>query len=337
MVRTGITTAKSCFFGVLGILMLTACGDSKNTSGGATTASTPAPAEVVSQPVERHPFSSDSAFVYIEEQLKFGPRVPNTGSHVQCARWLEGKLKEFGAKVTMQPARVTAWNGDQLSMVNIIAAYNPEATRRIIISAHWDSRPFADQDDNPENHDDPVPAANDGASGVAVILEIARQLQQIPPEIGVDLMLWDAEDYGSPGVQDSYALGSQYWSANPHVPGYRAAWGINLDMVGAKQAEFPKEGYSMMHAPEIVQKVWDAGRQLGYSRFFVTRRHNEIVDDHYYVNTIAQIPMIDVIDMRLGTGFFSAWHTRGDTIDIIDKATLQAVGETMLAVIYAMS
>lgn len=337
MERIGITTAKSLLLWGIGVLILTACGDGNHSTATVTSASSTEIQETVSQSVGRPPFSSDSAYSYLETQLGFGPRVPNTGSHVQCARWLERKLTSFGAKVTMQPSRVTAWNGDQLSMVNIIAAVNPEASRRIIIAAHWDSRPFADQDDNPENHDDPVPAANDGASGVAVILEIARQLQEVPPTIGVDLILWDAEDYGSPGVKDSYALGSQYWARTPHVPGYRALWGINLDMVGARMAEFPKEGYSMLHAPDLVKKVWDTGRQLGYAQMFVTRRHNEIVDDHYYVNTIAQIPMIDVIDMRLGTGFFPAWHTRGDTIDVIDKTTLQAVGETMLAVIYSMS
>lgn len=334
MEQIGTMTGKRIVIIMAGLLLLmTACGDATPQSSAASVAE---PVKESTVPVTRPAFSSDSAFSYIEQQLAFGPRVPNSGAHVQCARWLEEKLKSFGTKVTMQPARVTAWNGDQLSMVNIIAAIKPAAARRIIISAHWDSRPFADQDDNPDFKDDPVPAANDGASGVAVILEIARQLQQLPPDVGVDLILWDAEDYGSPGVKDSYALGSQHWSRTPHVPNYRALWGINLDMVGAFNAEFPKEGYSMMNAPEVVQRVWDAGRSLGYSQYFVTRRHNEIVDDHYYVNSIAQIPMIDVIDMRLGTGFFSAWHTKGDTIETIDKSTLQAVGETILAVIYQM-
>lgn len=334
MEQIGIMIGNRISYVVAGFLLIAISGCGEGTTQPRT--ETVAKTEEKALPVERPAFSSDSAYLYIEKQLSFGPRVPNTGAHVQCARWLEGKLKGFGAKVTMQPARVTAWNGDQLSMVNIIAAFKPEAARRIIISAHWDSRPFADQDDNPDFQDDPVPAANDGASGVAVILEIARQLQQLPADVGVDLILWDAEDYGSPGVQDSYALGSQHWARNPHIPNYRALWGINLDMVGAYNAEFPKEGYSMMNAPEVVQRVWDAGRALGYSQQFVTRRHNEIVDDHYYVNSIAQIPMIDVIDMRLGTGFFSAWHTKGDTIETIDKSTLQAVGETILAVIYQM-
>ncbi len=337
MAQIGIMTinrVSTAWFLVLFSVML-ACGD--NSSNGHSASASPNPAAPPAEnPVERPSFSADSAYSFIEKQLSFGPRVPNTGSHVQCARWLESKMKGFGARVTMQPASVTAWNGDQLSMVNIISSFKPEASRRVFISAHWDSRPFADQDSNPEVQDDPVPAANDGASGVAVILEIARQIQTLPTDIGVDLMLWDAEDYGSPGEKDSYALGSQYWANNMHQPGYRALFGINLDMVGAIGAEFPKEGYSMDFAPEVVQRVWSAGRQLGYGRYFVTRRHTQIIDDHYYINTLAQIPCIDVIDIRLGTGFFPAWHTKGDVIGIIDKATLQAVGETVLAVIYQM-
>ncbi|MDP5170831.1 MAG: M28 family peptidase [Bacteroidia bacterium] len=311
-------------------LMCTSCDDPKTPDSKGVVAEVAEP----SKAIERPAFSADSAFVYIEKQLAFGPRVPNTGAHVQCARWLEAKLTGLGAKVVMQPANVKAWNGDQLSIVNIIASYNLEATRRVMVTAHWDSRPFADQDADPENHDDPVPAANDGASGVAVILEIARQLQLLPADIGVDLLLWDAEDYGSPGESDSYALGSQLWARQPHVPGYRAIFGINLDMVGAKYAQFPKEGYSMQYAPDVVQRVWDAARSLGHGNFFISRRNDPIVDDHYYVNKIAQIPMVDVIDIRQGTGFFDDWHTRGDDITNIDKPTLQAVGETVLAVVY---
>ncbi len=285
-------------------------------------------------PVTRPAFSADTAFSFIAQQLTFGPRVPNSSAHIQCAKWLESQFIAFGAQVTMQPASVTAWNGDRLSIVNIIASYRPEVPKRVMLSAHWDSRPFADQDDNPENHDDPVPAANDGASGVAVLLEIARQLQALPPDVGVDLMLWDAEDYGNPGSPDSYALGSQHWAKNPHVPQYRAAFGINLDMVGAAGAEFPREGYSMLYASQVVQNVWEAARELGHGQYFVSRRHDPIVDDHLYINQIAQIPMADVIDIRPGSGFFGAWHTLDDDLSQINKATLQAVGETVLAVVY---
>ncbi len=336
MVLTGITTARQRIMVSVVLLFLMAimgCGDSTGTD---TTKANEAPDKLVAKPLESPDFSADSAYVYIEKQLSFGPRVPNTGAHVQCAKWLEQQFNAFGAKVTMQPARVTAYNGDQLSMVNIIAAYRPELTRRVLLSAHWDSRPFSDMDPDPEKRKLPVPAANDGASGVAVLLEIARQLQQLPPDIGVDLILWDAEDYGSPGAVDSYGLGSQYWSKQPHVQGYRAIFGINLDMVGALHAQFPKEGYSMQYAPDVVQRVWDAARQLGHGGFFVSRRNEPIVDDHYYLNRDAQIPTIDIIDIRSGTGFFGAWHTHADDLTQIDKATLQAVGETVLAVVYQM-
>ena len=330
MEQTGISIARhlsSAWILLLGFGLFSCENDPGKTQTGTS------PAEVRA-PITRPAFSADSAFVFIERQLSFGPRVPNSSAHIQCAKWLERQFAAYGATVIMQPTTVTAWNGDRLSIVNIIASYRPEAARRVMLSAHWDSRPFADQDDNPENHDDPVPAANDGASGVAVLLEIARQLQALPPTVGVDLMLWDAEDYGNPGSPDSYALGSQFWARNPHTPQYRAMFGINLDMVGAAGAEFPREGYSMLYASQVVQNVWDVARELGHGQYFVSRRHDAIVDDHLYINKIAQIPMADVIDIRSGSGFFDAWHTLEDNLSQIDKTTLQAVGETVLAVVY---
>lgn len=333
MAQIGIMIAKRGMAVLLLSLLftLTAC-DEQSAQSQVQRNQPAAPSEVV--PLERPAFSADSAYAFIEKQVAFGPRVPGTGPHVRCARWLTSQLEVYGAKVYQQPTTVTAWNGDQLSMVNIIGAIRPELPRRVMLSAHWDTRPIADQDD--EDPDSPIPGANDGGSGVGVLLEIARQLQLQAPEIGVDIALWDAEDYGTPGQNDSYCLGSQHWVQNPHLPNYQAQFGINLDMVGAAGADFPKEGYSMQYAPDVVARVWSAARSLGYSQFFSVRRSDPVVDDHYYMNQYPQLKAINVIDYRAGTGFFEHWHTHEDDLEQIDRGTLQAVGETVLAIIYQM-
>jgi Zn-dependent M28 family amino/carboxypeptidase len=277
-------------------------------------------------------FSAERAFQYIEKQLSFGPRVPNTGAHASCANWLMEEFSAHGATVTSQPALVTAHDGKQLNLQNIIASFQPEKKQRIMLSAHWDSRPYADQDN--ERRNEPIPGANDGASGVAVLLEIARHLGQANPYIGVDLFLWDGEDYGVSEVQDSYCLGSQYWAKNKHIPNYRAMYGINLDMVGAKDAFFPKEGQSLRFAPSVVEKVWDTAARLGYDNHFSMMASEGIIDDHLYLNVLAGIPYIDIIHQPEGKGFFPAWHTHDDDIGVIDPATLKAVGQTVLAVVY---
>jgi hypothetical protein len=195
-------------------------------------------------------FNADSAYFYIEKQVAFGPRVPNTAAHKACAVWLENTLKRFTAEVVVQQTRLKASDGTLLDSRNIIASFNPEDKSRVLLCAHWDSRPWADHDPDPANRRKPVPAANDGGSGVGVLLEIARQMSQHNPGLGVDIVLFDAEDYGdheesASSTQDSWGLGSQYWSRNPHVPGYSARFGILLDMVGANGATFTMEGTSM--------------------------------------------------------------------------------------------
>lgn len=277
-------------------------------------------------------FSAEQAYQYIEKQLSFGPRVPNTAAHANCANWLMETFATHGAAVSSQNALVTAHDGKQLSLQNIIAQFQPEKKQRIMLSAHWDSRPYADQDT--ERTNEPIPGANDGASGVAVLLEIARHLGQANPYIGVDIFLWDGEDYGVSNVQDSYCLGSQYWAKNKHIPKYQAKYGINLDMVGAKDAFFPKEGQSLRFAPSVVEKVWDTAARLGYDNYFSLMASDGIIDDHLYLNLLAGIPYIDIIHQPEGQGFFSAWHTHDDDIDVIDPETLKAVGQTLLAVVY---
>jgi Zn-dependent M28 family amino/carboxypeptidase len=288
-------------------------------------------------------FNSDSAYRYIQEQMEFGPRVPNTPAHEKCAAYLAGKLKGFMGNVIEQKGQVKAYNGTVLNFTNIIASYKPELNNRIFLCAHWDSRPFADHDPNPANRKKPVPAANDGASGVGVILEIARQLSQSKPEVGIDLILFDVEDYGPPQEEKTaedtgewWGLGSQYWSRNPHVAGYYAKYGILLDMVGAANATFLQEGYSLQYAPDVVAKVWKTANRIGYSSWFLFEKGTYINDDHYYVNTILNIPTIDIIhlDRTTSHSFNHNWHTVGDDLSTIDKNTLKAVGQTLLTVLY---
>ena len=295
---------------------------------------------IVENKISKPAFSSDSTYLFIQEQLNFGARVPGTAAQQKCATYFEQKLKNYGATVITQKTNVVVYNGKSVPCINVIASYNPTVKRRLLICTHWDSRPFADQDDSAATK--PILAADDGASGSAVLLEIARQLQIKNPLIGIDLIFLDVEDYGQPEYEleqrqgDFYCLGTQYWCKNPHVPNYKAENGILLDMVGAKDATFTYEGISMDYAPQFMKQVWQTAAQLGYANFFVKNNTAQIIDDHYYINTLTNIPTIDIINRTYKTtnGFAQHWHTHEDNIDIIDKVTLQAVGETVMATIY---
>ncbi|NQV01968.1 MAG: M28 family peptidase [Bacteroidia bacterium] len=289
-------------------------------------------------------FNADSAYGYIKTQVEFGPRVNNTDAHRECATFLTEKLGEYSPDVTVQSGIVNAFDGTPLEFQNIIATFGPAGNNRILLGAHWDSRPFADHDPDEKNFYKAIDGANDGASGVGVLLEIARQLSLKPPPIGVDIILFDAEDYGPPeALQDNqnsgdfWGLGSQYWAKNPHQPNYFAKYGILLDMVGAAGATFLMEGVSMEYAPAVVKKVWDIGNQIGYSSYFLYQRGGSITDDHYFVIRDRGVPMIDIIhlDQTTETGMYQHWHTVEDNLDKIDTGTLRAVGQTMLTVIYS--
>ncbi len=279
-------------------------------------------------------FNADSSWAFIQRQVAFGPRVPDTPAHDSCADYLIQKLKSYTDDIIVQEGKVTAYNGIKLNIINIIARFNPEINNRLLLCAHWDTRPFADQDR--ERPNEPFDGANDGASGVGVLLEIARQLFMLKPYIGVDIIFFDAEDYGKSNVNDSYCLGSQYWAKNPPVPNYYPKYGILLDMVGAANAVFTMEGYSMQYAPSVVKKVWDTAAKSGYSDYFRYKKTNPMTDDHFYINTMAQIPCIDILqyDPSTRSGFGSYWHTHADNMEIIDKNTLKAVGQTLLEVVY---
>lgn len=283
-------------------------------------------------------FSQDSAFSFLKKQCDFGPRVPNTMEHKACAAYLADEMKRFGAEVTVQEAKVRAYDGTMLDMKNIIGCFFPEKQNRIIFFSHWDSRPFSDNDKDEKNYHKPVMAANDGASGVAVLLELARLMQKEEPNVGVDIVFLDAEDYGAPSFEkgeytDDWCLGTQYWGAHPHYK-YKPAFGVLLDMVGGRNPLFAIDLVSQRYAGAVVNRVWGIAHSLGYGDRFVYREGGGIMDDHYYVNRLTQIPTIDIIDYKDGRGFPETWHTVNDVPANIDPATLKMVGDVVTATVY---
>lgn len=286
---------------------------------------------------------ADSAYRFAAKQVAFGPRIPNSEAQRQCARYLHEKLSSYGADVQTQKFQARRWDGQMLDGYNIIASFNPDKTQRILLCAHWDSRPYADHDPDPQARRDAIDGANDGASGTAVLLEVARVMRQALPEVGVDIILFDLEDSGKPeweanqyGDEFTWALGSQYWANNPHIPGYNALYGILLDMVGTPRPCFAMEATSMYYAPDIMAKVWNTAAKLGYSHAFQSREAGAIIDDHLFINDILGIPTIDIIhyEMQSGSGFFPHWHTKQDNMDNISAETLKMVGDVVLAVVY---
>ena len=293
--------------------------------------------------VETPDFKADSAYQYIAQQVAFGPRVPGSEASQNTLQFLVAKLKSCGWTVTEQPFTTFRYDGKKLQGTNIIAQFQPAVAKRILLAAHWDARSIADKDSVRKN--EPIDAANDGASGVGVLLEIARNLHEAKnkPAVGVDIVLFDLEDHGEPDdytgehKPNSWALGSQHWAANLVPANYKAYYGILLDMVGGKGAMFPHEGSSMQYAPGIVRSVWATAADLGYSNLFVDQDAFGISDDHTAVNEIAKIQMIDIIDLRASNGGFefgSFHHTHADNLANIDKSTLKAVGQTLLQVLY---
>ena len=292
--------------------------------------------------------NADSAYAFTKAQCDFGPRDMNSRGHDLCGEWIVSKFKEYGCKVTTQTATLAGYDGTKLRSRNIMASINPEATTRILLCAHWDSRPWADNDPDSANWRKPILAANDAASGVAVMLELARIIGKSKDEkafnkqLGIDFVCFDAEDWGTPqwadvaDNADSWALGAQYWSKN--LPqGYEARYGILLDMVGGVGAKFYREGMSMQYAPEIVKKVWRAAREVGFGSYFPKEDGGVITDDHVPVNQFAKIPTIDIIPYYADcqqSSFGPTWHTLADNMENIDKNTLKAVGQTLVQVIY---
>lgn len=329
---------KQLFF-ILSIVLLVSC---KNTQVSSLQEETKTHTET---PVKVPVFSRDSAFAFVGRQVAFGPRVPGSESHKAMRQWLVSKLKSYDATVTEQSFKAQTSTIGEVRAANIIAAFNPSYARRIVLAAHWDTRFAADEDD--EHPDKPIDGADDGGSGVAVLLEIARILKDNPVAVGVDLVFFDAEDQGaSDEGAESWCLGSQYWAQNPHVQGYRAEFGILLDMVGAKGATFQKEDLTGVFVPAKVSrihhhydKLWSLARGMGKSANFVDTRSRPITDDHYFVNLHTEIPMIDIINKPVNSmkGFGAHWHTHDDNLDIIDAGVLGTVGQVVTAYLFNSS
>lgn len=314
------------------------CGPDKTTTENNTTTSNNITTTntVVAKPRVIPPdFNADSAFQYIKTQADMGPRVPGTKAHAKAVAYYEKYFKSLGADVKVQGGNINTYDGKQWRIDNVIATFNSAAKTRILLCAHYDSRPFSDKDPIPANRSKPCPGVNDGASGVGVLMEVARLIKDKPTNVGIDIILFDLEDYGDNGDQNSWCLGAVYWSNNLHKPNYKAKYAILLDMVGAKDAIFPREGVSVFHANDVVNKVWNAADKLGYSNYFIYDESTEMTDDHVAINKIAGIPAIDILHYNhVKNEFFPQHHTTNDDITIIDKKTLKAVGQTLLEVIY---
>ena len=333
------------FIYIIGVvLLLAACSSAKKTQADETTAVS----------IE---FNADSAYQFCAAQCAFGPRTMNSEAHELCAAWIKRQFEYYGYQVTLQQAELKGYDGTLLHSTNIIAtapattpATTPGASApgipRILICAHWDSRPWADNDPDSANWHKPVMAANDGASGVAVMLELARLLQQndsVP--VTVDFICFDAEDWGTPqwsgeSEADSWALGAQYWAAN--TPGASAPsnyrYAILLDMVGGQGAKFYHEGFSLKYARPVVEKVWQAASAAGYGSFFPNVEGGYVTDDHIPVNEKAGIPCIDIINHYPDcqqSSFGPTWHTVADDMQHIDKNTLKAVGQTLVQLLFS--
>lgn len=276
-------------------------------------------------------FSADSAFAYVAAQVAFGPRVPNSEAHEKCGRWLAMELERHGADtVLLQKTDLQDFG----PMTNILGRFNVAApSGRILLLAHWDSRPWADEDPNPENRNKPIDGANDGASGVGVLLEVARQIGLKAPTVGVDILFVDAEDSGAEGDDMSWARGTQYWVGNMPIATPRYA--ILLDMVGGRGAQFPRELFSDVNCRGINDRVWNLARELGLSARFPDRQGGAINDDHLPLLR-AGIPAIDIVETdHPQTGSFNpTWHTLEDNIENIDRQTLGDVGLVVTTLIY---
>ena len=287
-------------------------------------------------------FNADSAYQYVKAQCDFGPRVPGSEAHSVCLAYFVEQFKAFNADtVIVQEGEMTIYDGTKKPVRNVVASYGLGKPNRVMICAHWDSRPFADNDINPNNRRKPIIGANDGASGVGVILELARQLGMKDAAMGVDLILFDLEDWGAPDWEQSkladggWALGSKYWASHPHIPGYQAQFAILLDMVGGRGAQFYREYFSEQYAGWVVDRVWNKAADLGLGHLFVNQRGGGVTDDH--INVIrAGIPCIDIIHFQADTesSFGDYWHTHNDDMRNIDLVTLDAVGRVLMEVVY---
>ena len=286
---------------------------------------------------EKIEFNADSAYNHIDAQVGFGPRIPGSEGHLQCQDYIIRQLEKFNADTIIEHRSIVKnFKGENLPINNILARYKPEADKRVLLLAHWDTRPWADNDPIPENRVKPVPGANDGASGTGVLLELARLFGQKQPEIGVDLLSVHGDDSGTESKDMTWCLGTQKWITEmPYRASDRPVYGILLDMVGGRDAKFTREYISEQFAPSINDRVWAMANASGYGDRFINRQAGAVVDDHMFINR-AGIPCVDIIECANETtgSFAPTWHTVNDDMDHIDPSTLKAVGQTVANLIY---
>ena len=326
---------KKLLLAAAALLLLGAC----HRNAGNTPAATGIDYSQVAVPA----FDADSAYQYVADQVAFGPRTPGSAAQQRCAVYLAQQMRRWCDTVIIQDFPAILWNGQEVRGKNIIASIEAKGSnpggRRILLGAHWDSRLWADHDPDEANQHKPIDGANDGASGVAVLIELARAISQQPLDAAVDIIFFDVEDQGTPDWSDDYqedpwCLGSQYWSRNPHRPYYTALYGILLDMVGTQQPRYTKEEVSRTYAGTLMNKVWNVAASLGYDNIFINSETPSILDDHYYVNRLAGIPMLDIVQNDKDNSFFPYWHTLGDNLSHVDKQSLAVTGQVLLKTLY---
>lgn len=310
-----------------------ACGG----HGGRAATEAPA-AKPTAAPLAAVDFNADSAYAHVAAQVRFGPRIPATAPHAQCCAYIVGKLRGYGAdSVAVVRGTADDHRGGSVAVANVFARFNPGAKRRLLLLAHYDTRPWADNDPTEENRTKPVPGANDGASGVGVLLELARHLGANAPAVGVDILLVDAEDGGREGDDDSWCLGTQQWLATRPYNGQDApAYAILLDMVGGQDAVFHREMFSDYYARAVNDRIWTVAAASGFAERFVNTSGGAVTDDHIFINR-AGLPAVDIIDAaHPATGSFPpTWHTVADDLPAISTATLKAVGQTLANLVYS--
>lgn len=316
--------------------MLLACCDRKPKTEGGNSQTKSIDYAAVTIP----DFNADSAYRFVAEQLAFGFRHPGTKGHEQCAAYLASMMRSWCDTVIVQQFSTTLWDGQKVEGKNIIASIAPDNPRRVLLAAHWDSRQWADHDLDTNNWRKPLPGANDGASGVGLLMEMARVMSSMPPDIGVDFVFFDVEDQGIAEwagryEDNTWCKGSQYWAQNPHRMFYSAEYGILYDMVGTSEPRFTKEEISMNFASGLMKKMWECAAFLGYGNIFVDEMSNAILDDHLYVNQLLHVPMIDIVQNSRNCSFYQHWHTVNDNLDAVDKNTLKVVATVSLKVIYS--
>lgn len=315
---------------------------------GFSSCKTDAPTDSTTKPAVQKPrvkvpkFDGDKTYALVEKQLSFGHRIPGTPEHKATKDWYVEQLKATGAEVQVQEFKASFLGLEDKESYNIIASFNPKNTHRVMLAAHWDSRLIAEKDEEKSMQEKPIMGADDGATGTAILLQIANIIKENPIDLGIDIVLFDAEDQGDSGDNFSWCLGSQYWGDNPHVPNYKATFGILLDMVGAKDAQFGYENFTLVNAERELKKIWKLAQGMGYTDYFQDYNSFQVMDDHYHVMKKRGFPMVDIINMPKdpSTGEFSFGHyhhTHKDNIDIVSKRTLKVVGQVVTAVIYKES